>query len=132
MNSEQKQALINAALHAQQQAYAPYSHYQVGAALLATSGEMIEGCNVENASFGATICAEQAAVVSAVSRGIRDFEAVAVVTPNAGSPCGICRQVMNEFAPDLLVIICDQQGKIHDELPLHALLARGFGPRSLP
>src|SRR5687768_8042451 len=96
--------LAQAARSARQRAYAPYSHYQVGAALLASDGSIFTGCNVENAAYPATICAERVAVTKAVSEGQTNFTAIAIATVNAGSPCGICRQVMFEFAPDLTVL----------------------------
>jgi cytidine deaminase len=132
MTPEQRDQLIQAATRARLNAYVPYSNYPVGAALLTTSGQIITGCNVENAAFGPTMCAERTAVFKAVSEGQRAFEAVAVVTENAGSPCGTCRQVMFEFAPGMLVIIADTDGTIHAEMILSELLPRGFGPESLP
>ena len=97
-------ALIQAALEARNGAYVPYSHYAVGAALLTDAGEMITGCNIENASYGATNCAERTAFFKAVSRGIRGFQAIAIAGGMEGEapadyafPCGICRQVMREF-----------------------------------
>ncbi len=132
MTEEEKQALVRAAIEASQRAYAPYSHYHVGAALLTASGKVILGCNVENSSFGATICAERTAAVKAVSEGEREFIAIAVATSNGGSPCGICRQFLFEFAPEMQVIIADFSGTIHYEMPLKDFLAQGFGPKSLP
>lgn len=132
MNDQQRQALIEAAQAARQYAYAPYSHYLVGAALLTPSGEIITGCNVENASYGGTICAERTAAAKAISIGERDFTAIAVVTVNGGAPCGICRQFLYEFAPELWVIIADEKGIVHAEMPLTDLLPRGFSPSSLP
>lgn len=132
MTPDQRQTLIQTAMAMRQRAYVPYSGYAVGAALLTTNGDIIGGCNVENASYGATICAERTALVKAVSEGWREFEAVVVVTENGGSPCGICRQVLYEFAPQLLVIIADAEGAVHDEFLLTELLPNGFGPKSLP
>ncbi len=104
------QKLVELALEARQLAYTPYSHYQVGAALLCTDGTVIKGCNVENASYGATICAERVALTSAVAQGQRDFLAIAVATENGGSPCGICRQVMAELGLGMDVYISDAAG----------------------
>jgi cytidine deaminase len=91
-------------------AHVPYSNYHVGAALLASSGNVYGGCNVENASYGISICAERTAYVKAVSEGERTFEAIAVVTKDGGSPCGACRQFMAEFGLDTTVILSDEKG----------------------
>lgn len=99
--------LVAAAREARQAAYAPYSRFAVGAAVLTRSGRVVQGCNIENASFGLTVCAERVAIWKAVSEGETDFEAIAVVTGIDGSPCGACRQVMAEFALDMPVIIAD-------------------------
>ncbi len=103
--------LISIARQARRRAYAPYSHYKVGAALLGKSGTVYTGCNVENASYGHTVCAERTAVLKAVSEGETEFEAVAVVTKNGGSPCGACRQVLSEFSPELIIYIADKNGE---------------------
>ena len=103
--------LVQHALKARQQAYAPYSRYYVGAALLVADGSIVSGCNVENASYGATICAERVALTAAMAQGKRQFHAIAVATENGGSPCGICRQVMAELGPDMLVYISDAAGQ---------------------
>ena len=105
-------ALKAAALDVQARAYVPYSNYRVGAALLTASGEIIAGCNVENATFGATCCAERSAVFSAVAQGYREFRAVAVATngEDPGTPCGICRQVLAEFGSDLDVLCFTPEG----------------------
>lgn len=102
--------LINHAHTAQRLAYAPYSNYLVGAAVLTADGSVISGCNVENASYPATICAERVALSAALAQGKRDFVAIAVVTRNGGTPCGICRQVMAELGPEMIVYIGDEQG----------------------
>lgn len=127
-----KQFLVARAVEAAGHAYAPYSHYSVGAALLAQSGIIYGGCNVENASYPASICGERSALVKAVSEGERRFVAIAIATRNAGSPCGICRQMLYEFAPHLWIILADLHGQIHTELLLSDLLPRGFGPDDLP
>ena len=104
-------ALVQQAIAARQRAYAPYSRYLVGAALLTSDGTVLLGCNVENASYPATICAERVALTAAVAQGYRDFVAIAVATQNGGTPCGICRQVMAELAPAMTVLIADAVGK---------------------
>lgn len=127
----QKQALIDAARAAQAQAYAPYSAYAVGAALLGSDGRIYTGCNVENASYGLSNCAERTAVFKMVSEGQRQILAVAVCTDNAGSPCGACRQVLAEFAGDVPVFLVDRTGEGR-ETSLFALLPDHFGPEHLP
>ncbi|HMN29144.1 MAG TPA: cytidine deaminase [Caldilineaceae bacterium] len=105
--------LVRYALEARQLAYAPYSQYMVGAAVIAADGTIVVGCNVENASYGATICAERVALTSAIAQGKRQFLALAVATGNGGSPCGLCRQVMAELGPDMIVYISDGEGHFH-------------------
>jgi len=103
--------LIKAAGEAREQAYAPYSRYAVGAALLTTTGKVYTGANVENASYGHAMCAERVAVFHAVADGEQDFQALAVVTENGASPCGACRQVLREFdVGALVVIMADERG----------------------
>ncbi|NOZ88264.1 MAG: cytidine deaminase [Deltaproteobacteria bacterium] len=101
------------AVEARKMAYAPYSKYKVGAALLADDGNIYTGCNVENSSYGITICAERTAVAKAVSDGHRKFKAIAVATASSppGPPCGICRQTLAEFSPDLDVILVNTRGE---------------------
>lgn len=105
--------LLHAATEVRERAYVPYSRFQVGAALLTASGRIVPGCNFENASFGATICAERGAVGHALALGEREFQAIAVVAdyPEPVMPCGICRQVLAEFAPDMPVIMANVQGE---------------------
>ena len=110
MSPEKRAELIARAREARRRAYAPYSHYPVGAALLGKSGRIYEGVNVENASYPLGICAERTAVFQAVSEGEREFEAIAVVNASGGSPCGACRQVLSEFGLDTLVIAADTHG----------------------
>ncbi|HYO25683.1 MAG TPA: cytidine deaminase [Lacipirellulaceae bacterium] len=99
--------LIAAAVDARRHAHAPYSQFQVGAAVLTASGEIFAGCNVENASYGLTICAERAAVCAAVAAGHKQITAVAVATAGGHSPCGACRQVLHEFGPAMGVVLVD-------------------------
>jgi len=125
------QALLQEALKARDLAYAPYSQYKVGAALLAANGKTYTGCNVENASYGLTNCAERTAVFKAVSEGQTEFLALALCLSGGGSPCGACRQVLNEFAPDLPIFMGDEQGALRSETTLSALLPDAFGPKNL-
>jgi cytidine deaminase len=125
-----KLELIVLAAQARDQAYAPYSNYAVGAALLGKSGRIYTGCNVENAVYSLTVCAERTALFKAVSEGERQFDALAVVTANGGSPCGSCRQVLAEFGPDLRVLIA-VPGKLVSVQTIAELLPRAFGPRDL-
>lgn len=119
--------LLSIADKAMQNAYAPYSKFCVGAALLCKDGTVFTGCNIENATYGATNCAERTAIFKAVSEGNRDFEAIAIVSSGAGEtfPCGICRQVMAEFAPKIKVILRDEAGAEHI-YPLMELLPKSF------
>ena len=123
--------LIQAAITASEHAYIPYSQYAVGAALLTVDGEVFSGCNVESASYTPTICAERTALVKAISEGHREFAAVAVVTRDGGSPCGVCRQLLFEFSPGMRVIMADLDGKVHQRVTLADLLPHGFGPANL-
>jgi cytidine deaminase len=123
--------LLKQAIEAREYAYAPYSHYKVGAALLTTDGKIYQGCNIENAAYGPSMCAERVAVFKAVSEGNTDFAAIAIVTVNGGMPCGVCRQVLREFAPNLTIIIGDLEGN-YQVLTLPDLLPHSFGPESLP
>ncbi len=120
-------SLMERAEQARARAYAPYSRYRVGAALVSSDGRIFEGCNVENASFGLSICAERNAVWKAVAEGVREFEAVAVTAgPGRGaSPCGACRQVLHEFAPRLWVVWRDGRGR-PVKRRLERLLAAAF------
>jgi cytidine deaminase len=132
INEEQKESLIQAAMAVRHWAYVPYSHYPVGAAILTTSGKIYDGINVESVAFPTTMCAERLAIFKAVSEGERDFVAIAVVTDNAGSPCGGCRQVMAEFGLETIVLIADGEGKISQETTVSGLLPGAFTPKDLP
>lgn len=122
--------LIQAATQAQARAYAPYSNYHVGAAVLTRAGKIQVGCNVENAAYGSTICAERTALTAAIAQGERDFVAIAVVTPNGGSPCGACRQVMAELGPTMTVYISDESGN-YRTTDVKALLPDWFDEHKL-
>ncbi len=126
-----RQRLIAAARQAQRRAYAPYSHYPVGAAVLTASGKIYTGANVENAVYPLGMCAERVALFKAVSEGEREFLAVAVVTRNGGTPCGSCRQALREFGTQWTVIVADDQGQVRLETTLEALLPQAFGPEDL-
>lgn len=131
MEKALQQKLIDAANEARQNAYVPYSNYRVGAALLTADGEIITGCNIENSSFTPTVCAERVAIFKAVSEGIQDFKAIAVVTDNGGSPCGVCRQVMGEFMLEGTVLIADKDGNLKEEMSVSELLPLAFTPKHL-
>ncbi len=131
LSDEERRALIDLANEARRRAYAPYSKYQVGAALRTSSGRIYTGCNVENAAFPTSMCAERVAVFKAVSEGEMQFEVIAIVTPNGGSPCGGCRQVLAEFGLDTIVLIADGEGQLLSELPVGDLLPGAFGPEDL-
>lgn len=123
--------LILAASAAAERAYVPYSHYKVGAALVTASGEVFTGCNIENASYPAAICAERTALVKAVSEGHREFSQLVVVTRDGGAPCGVCRQMLFEFAPELPITLVRLDGSIVLQSQLNDLLRYGFGPSSV-
>lgn len=132
------QELIGKAMEARNNAYAPYSNYKVGAALLAKNGTVYTGCNVENAAFSGTNCAERSAFFKAISEGVKEFEAIAIVGSKEGElnqyayPCGVCRQVMMEFCnPREFRILVAISINDHLEYRLEELLPYGFGPSNL-
>ena len=127
ISTENRQRLIDAAIRVRKLAYAPYSEFQVGASLLSASGELFTGCNVENVSYGLTICAERVAIANAVSHGERAFQGMALCTSSAGTPCGACSQVLAEFVSgEFPVLILDPNGTVHRELTLNDLLPIRF------
>jgi cytidine deaminase len=123
--------LVARAVEARRRAYAPYSGYAVGAALLTPSGQIFTGVNVENAAYPDSLCAERVAVVKAVSEGECGFLMMAVATSNGGTPCGSCRQVMAEFGLDAAVLIVDGQGTVVQRTTVRELLPHSFGPQQL-
>jgi cytidine deaminase len=131
ITEEQRDMLVKAACEIRKQAYAPYSRYQVGAAILCQDGQVVTGVNVENAVLGLGVCAERSAIFTSMAFGVRKILAVAVCTENGGSPCGACRQVLSEFAGDIPVWMSDSQGNVR-ETTLHTLLPDQFGPDFLP
>jgi cytidine deaminase len=131
ITDQQRTELVERAVRAMQRAYAPYSKYHVGAALLTEGGRVFEGVNVENAAYPAGICAERSAIFAAVSSGERQFKAIAVASRNGGTPCGSCRQVLAEFGLKTLVLLADEDGRVTAEATVEELLPDAFGPANL-
>ncbi len=131
LTDEARQKLVQAAAAARRWAYAPYSNYAVGAAVLTNSGRIYDGVNVESAAFPTSICAERVAIFKAVSEGERQLEAIAVVTSNGGAPCGACRQVLAEFGLDTIVLVANEDGEILESTTVRDLLPGAFGPADL-
>ena len=134
----QNELLIRAAFAARENAYTPYSHFKVGAALLAESGRVYTGCNIENAAYTPSNCAERTALFKAVSEGERHFEAIAIVAGKEGctdfpttGPCGVCRQALYEFGGKKLRVILAKSETDYQEMTLGDLLPYGFGPQDL-
>lgn len=131
INDKKRQELIHEANQVRARAYAPYSNYQVGAALLTKKGQIFTGVNVENAAYPDSICAERSAIFSAVSAGEREFEAIAVATRNGGAPCGSCRQVLAEFGLDIEVLLADESENLLQQSTVRDLLPGAFLGRDL-
>lgn len=139
MTEDQIKELIKIAVAARKNSYSPYSHYQVGAALLAKDGQVFPGCNIENAAYTPTNCAERTAFFKAVSVGVRDFTAIAIVGSPEGDeitqssyPCGVCRQVMMEFCnPEVFQVIVAKSLEEYEIRTLKDFLPEGFGPANL-
>ena len=132
------EVLIKEAIEARKMAYTPYSHFKVGAALLTADGKIYRGCNIENASYTPTNCAERTAIFKAVSEGVRDFQAICIVGGKDGvlteyaAPCGVCRQVMMEFCDyETFPIILGTSPKDYKIMTLKEILPLGFGPKNL-
>ena len=131
LTNEERQSLIDLANESRKHAYVPYSKYPVGAAIRTKSGHLYTGVNIENAAYPQTMCAERVAIFKAVSEGESEFDVIAVVTNNGGSPCGGCRQVMAEFGLDTVVLIADGDGHLQKEMTVAELLPEAFTPEHL-
>jgi cytidine deaminase len=120
--------LLTASRHARDAAYAPYSNFKVGAAVLTADGRIFTGCNIENASFGASMCAERVAIFTVIAAGHRQIQALAVIadTPQPVAPWGLCRQVLAEFSPDCQVIMANLAGGDYQVMTLDQLLPAAF------
>ena len=130
-NKVTDEMLLELARDAMTRSYSPYSNYPVGAALLCADGRIYQGCNIENASFGLSNCGERTAIFKAISEGAMEFTAIAIASvKSAPWPCGACRQVLNEFAPNIRVLVTWGDGLV-DEAPLSVLLPHGFGPKDV-
>lgn len=131
LTQQETQSLIALANESRRRAYAPYSNFPVGAALRTKSGRIFTGVNVECAAYPNGTCAERVAVFKAVSEGEREFDAIAVVTPTGGTPCGGCRQVLAEFGLDTIVLIADGNENLVQETTVGELLPGAFQPKHL-
>lgn len=132
-NQEIIKKLVDMAIEAQENSYSPYSNFKVGAALLTKSGKIFKGCNVENAAYGPSNCAERTAIFSAVANGEREFDKIAIICGNGdefGAPCGVCRQVIYEFAPEMEVILAKRNGETK-KYKAYELLPEAFGPKNI-
>ena len=132
LSKHEFERLISRAVAVRHQAYAPHSHFYVGAAILVSSGEIMEGCNVENASFGLSLCAERVAASTAVAHGFRTWSAIAVASVGGVTPCGACRQFLVEFGTDVSVILINVIDGSHRTVQLGDLLPDAFDASSIP
>ncbi|MDF1499044.1 MAG: cytidine deaminase [Anaerolineales bacterium] len=131
MTSNLRTELIERAQGVRSNAYAPYSEYAVGAALLTNTGKIFTGVNVENASYPLSMCAERNSIFKAVSEGERQFDMIVVATHNGGSPCGACRQVLAEFGLETRVMTVDADGEVVLDMTVRELLPEAFRPEDL-
>lgn len=131
LSDEKVKELIQIAQEIRNNAYAPYSDYKVGSALLTKSGKIYTGVNIENAAYPLSVCAERTAMFKAISEGERDFDMIVIATKNGGSPCGACRQVMIEFAPEMIVISTDDLGNISMRATVNEILPGAFNSKKL-
>ncbi|MDD4962185.1 MAG: cytidine deaminase [Candidatus Marinimicrobia bacterium] len=131
IDRDKQKALLAAALNVRSQAYAPYSKFTVGAAVLSKDGSIVSGINMENSSYGLSVCAERNTLAAAVAQGKRDFEAMAVVSKGGVAPCGACRQVIHDICGDIEIILADEKGAIRKITSIQALLHDAFGDADL-
>ena len=132
LSEDKIQELLSQAMQIRENAYAPYSRYAVGAALMSSSGDIFTGTNVENAAYSMTMCAERSAIFNAVSNGVREIIAIVVVTEDGGVSCGACRQAISEFGKDVALFFASSQGEIVLETTISELLPHAFGEENLP
>lgn len=132
LSADECQQLIRSAIAVSGQAYAPYSQFRVGAALLTGDGQTFVGCNIENASYSLTLCAERVAASAAIAAGCHDWRAIAIASSGGVTPCGACRQFLAEFTPGLLIVTVNIQDGTHRHHRLRELLPQSFGRQSLP
>jgi len=131
ININKQNELINAAMKVRENAYAPYSNFQVAAALLCADGEIIIGINMESSSYGLSVCAERNTIATAVAKGKKDFIAMAVISPSGVTPCGACRQVIFDICGDIDIILGDGNGNIQDTTTMKVLLPKAFSHKDL-
>ncbi|KAG9396363.1 Cytidine deaminase, homotetrameric [Carpediemonas membranifera] len=131
VSQQLQRELLDKAIEASKNAYVPYSNYSVGACLQCADGTIFTGCNVENASYGLSNCAERTTMFKAVSEGHRDHSIIAIVTRDGGLPCAACRQVMREFNKEMIVICGYIDGRVNRVFTLEELLPHSFGPENL-
>lgn len=131
IDKNKQNELINIAMKVRENAYAPYSNFQVAAALLCADGEIISGINIESSSYGLSVCAERNTIATAIARGKKDFIAMAVVSRNGVTPCGACRQVIYDVCGNIDIILGDEKGNIQDTTTMKVLLPKAFSHKDL-
>jgi len=131
ININKQNELINAAMKVRENAYAPYSNFQVAAALLCADGEIVTGINMESSSYGLSVCAERNTIATAVAKGKKDFIAMAVISRSGVTPCGACRQVIFDICGDIDIILGDGNGNIQDTTTMKVLLPKAFSHKDL-
>jgi len=131
ININKQNELINAAMKVRKNAYAPYSNFQVAAALLCADSEIVTGINIESSSYGLSVCAERNTIATAVAKGKKDFIAMAIVSQNGVTPCGACRQVIFDICGNIDIILGDEKGNIQDTTTMKVLLPKAFSHKDL-